>query len=124
MSKKTLAEIKHLFDSYPNQTQFFETSDGEVFLSEDAAANYAASQNLEDQTVLPIDKPGNADAVTALGKEPKADTKKADATPKKAGSKKNAAPKETPEAGAEETPEAGAEKTPEAGAEETAEAGE
>lgn len=42
-------ELKHLSKSYPDQKQFFETSDGTVFLNTNSAAAYADTQ--EDKTI-------------------------------------------------------------------------
>lgn len=111
MSKKTSAEIKHLFDSYPAQDQFYETSDGEVFLTESAATGYADAQKLDDKSIEPITKDmvteGKKPVTTAMGKQ-KTQNPAAAPAEKGAGKKKAASDGET-NPNSEDTPEGAAE---------------
>lgn len=83
-------EIKHLFDSYPKQHEFFAASDGTTFLQKQFAEAYAAAKKLEDTHITTIsrdDIPADeapakktasvaAPTKTALGKEQKKEAKK------------------------------------------------
>jgi hypothetical protein len=46
--------LKHLFDSYENQSEFHQASDGEVFLTKGAAEAYAA--RLDDKEIKTLTK--------------------------------------------------------------------
>lgn len=60
-------EIKHLFDSYPEQNEFHIVADGTAFLDKNAAIDYAVSKKISIDAIdiVKRNQCDNADAKTS-----------------------------------------------------------